>query len=780
MSLLAAAAFSSCVEENLAVFNPDETQPQVLGEIAGVALAADGEDLTATYDPAAFSVTSPVAYNFYLAPAGSEEGVKLASTIADGTITFKQKDLNSAILNLGAAADAAFSLDFWLVGFLCNDKGAAIAGTEVKSNVVNASFTPYSADLDDVDVYEHIWIIGSSSTIGGWDHSKVYQYLYNYNKDGNTFEGLIDYADNAAGGWKLTGIAGWDDSCNWGSPDQAEEAEAASITLISSGGSKDIKCYSKRFYKWSFDKTSLTLKKVYGFNNVGIVGSLPSSNWNPADPDLKMEYNAYKHRFYIDYTFETETLMKFTCDDDWTLNWGAGCAVGGDNITAPAGSYRIYLDLNAMEYKFDANMFGKEEPGIPSGGGEEPAPAWSIIGTVNGTSWDTDFDLTEKESGVWTYSGLILTDTDEFKIRKDHAWSESVGGPEANATSTIDAANPYEVYKPVLGTAFATGGMNIAVQVAGTYDVVYDTNAGTITISEHVSGWSLIGSINDDTKWEVDVDMVETRPGLWVSPVVTINGDFKLRFNKDWTVNRGGSVTGLDVPFAVAQDAANLSVPTVGEKYVVTYYAAAEAVVIQNVSASWSIIGQVDGSNWDKDIIMHKTGETTWSAACKVSGEYKLRFGADWSVNRGASGAMASLDGYYSFGLAADGANLTLDEGCYAFVYDSLTEKLDVYPTWGLIGDVFGTGWSADFLMYRDADGNFVYSNAVLGVEWKLRFNGSWDVNRGGTFVALDTPFAVENNGSNIASPGAGLYNVVYNSENETVTVKAALVKAEL
>ena len=780
MSLLAAAAFSSCVEENLAVFNPDETQAQVLGEIAGVALAADGEDLTATYDPAAFSVTSPVAYNFYLAPAGSEEGVKLASTIADGTITFKQKDLNSAILNLGAAADAPFSLDFWLVGYLCNDKGAAIAGTEVKSNVVTASFTPYSADLDDKDIYEHIWIIGSGASVGGWDHGKVYQYLYNYNKDGNTFEGLIDYGEDAASGWKLTGIAGWDDSCNWGSEAQAEDAEASSIVLISSGGSKDIKCYSKRFYKWSFDKTSLTLKMVYGFNNVGLVGDFPGSTWNPADPDLKMEYNAYKHRFYIDYTFENETQMKFTCDDDWTLNWGNGCAAGGDNILAPAGSYRIYLDLNAMEYKFDANMFGKEEPGLPAGGGEEPAPAWSIIGTVNGTSWDTDFDLTEKESGVWTYSGLTLTETDEFKLRKDHAWTESVGGPEANATSTIDATNPYDVYKPVLGTAFATGGMNIAVQVAGTYDVVYDTNAGTITVSEHVSGWSLIGVINEDTSWSVDVDMVETSTGLWVSPVVTINGEFKIRFNKDWDVNRGGKLQSLDLPFAVENNGDNITVPTPGEKYVVTYYAAAEAVVIQSVSTSWSLIGQVDGSNWDKDIIMHKTGETTWSAACKVSGEYKLRFGADWSVNRGASGAMAPYEDYYSYGLAADGANLKLDEGCYAFVYDSATEKLDVYPTWGLIGDVFGTGWSADFLMYRDADGNFVYSNAVLGGEWKLRFNGGWDVNRGGKLEALDTPFAVENNGSNIASPGAGLYNVVYNSKEETVTVKAALVKAEL
>ncbi len=482
MSLLTVAAISSCVKENLAVYNPEGTQAQVLGEIAGTALAADGEDLTATYDPAAFSVTSPVAYDFYLAPAGSEEGAKLASTIKDGTITFKQKDLNSAILNLGGVADEAISLDFWLVGYLCTDKGAAIAGTDIKSNVVKASFTPYNADINDVDVYEHVWIIGSGASVGGWAHDKVYQYLYDYNKDGKTYEGLIDYGKDAASGWKITGIAGWDDSCNWGSEAQAEEAEASSIVLISSGGSKDIKCYSKRFYKWNFDKTSLTLTKVYGFDNVGLVGALPGSNWNPADPDLKMEYNAYKHRFYIDYTFESATEIKFTCDDAWTLNWGAELSGGSGNIAAPAGSYRIYLDLNAMEYKFDANMFGKEEPGLPASGGEEPEEAWSIIGL--GNDWNTDYDMTEAETGVWKYKGITLTETDEFKIRQNHAWTTSVGGPEANAKSNIDPTNPYDVYKPELGTAFATGDKNIAVQVAGTYDVVYDTNTGTITVSE--------------------------------------------------------------------------------------------------------------------------------------------------------------------------------------------------------------------------------------------------------------------------------------------------------
>lgn len=569
MSLLTVAAISSCVKENLAVYNPEGTQAQVLGEIAGTALAADGEDLTATYDPAAFSVTSPVAYDFYLAPAGSEEGAKLASTIKNGTITFKQKDLNSAILNLGGVADEAISLDFWLVGYLCTDKGAAIAGTDIKSNVVKASFTPYNADINDVDVYEHVWIIGSGASVGAWDFKKVYQYLYDYNKDGKTYEGLIDYGEDAASGWKITGIAGWDDSCNWGSEAQAEEAEASSIVLISSGGSKDIKCYSKRFYKWTFDKTSSTLTKVYGFDNVGLVGALPGSNWNPADPDLKMEYNAYKHRFYIDYTFESATEIKFTCDDAWTLNWGAELSGGSGNIAAPAGSYRIYLDLNAMEYKFDANMFGKEEPGLPAGGGEEPEEAWSIIGTVDGTSWDTDFDLTEKESGVWIYNGLTLTETDEFKIRQNHDWPGSVGGPEANAKSNIDPTNPYDVYKPELGTAFATGDKNIAVQVAGTYDVVYDTNAGTITVSEKF--WGITGSIAaHGLNWNGDLKMSEDN-GVWTGYATLATTDaFKFRKDADWAENYGApgntepAVVALGEPFEAVAGGKNMAVPQDG------------------------------------------------------------------------------------------------------------------------------------------------------------------------------------------------------------------------
>ena len=168
---------------------------------------------------------------------------------------------------------------------------------------------------------------------------------------------------------------------------------------------------------------------------------------------------------------------------------------------------------------------------------------------------------------------------------------------------------------------------------------------------------------------------------------------------------------------------------------------------------------------------MHKTGETTWAAACRVNGECKIRFGAGWDVNRG--GTIESLD--TPFDVTDGGGNIKLEDGCYTIVYDSATEKITISQTWGLIGNIFSTGWSTDFLMYKDADGNFVYNNAILETGWKIRFNGGWDVNRGGVFESLGTGFEAVAGGADIASPGAGLYNIVYSPATEQITISAAL-----
>jgi len=849
LTLLAGVALTSCVEEKLTVFNPENITAQTLANIEGVTLDADGADVTTTYNAADFGLQAPASYTLYAVPsnAADAEPAKVTATIADGTIKIKQKDLNTTLLNLGAVADTEFSADFYLMAFLCNDKGAAVAGTEVKSNTVTAVFTPYSADLLDKDVYDHIWIIGSAAEVGAWAHDKVYQFLYNYNKDGKTFEGTIDYGTGAADGWKLTGIAGWDDSCNWGSEAQAEDAEPASVTLISSGGSKDIKCYSKRFYKWSFDKDAMVLTKVYGFDNVGIVGTFNS--WKADDANCKMEYNAYYHRFYKDYTFSDDSKLKFTCDDTWDLNWGVDCVNGGDDIDVKAGSYRVYLDLNKMEYSFSTAMYGKDEPAGDAGNTEPEEPetyeGWGIIGV--GGDWDNDIAMSEKD-GVWT-GYASLTTSDSFKLRKDAAWTENYGGvcetlgtaftavpggdnitvpadgfykivlntndttitiTESEVWSLIGAFNNWggdvdmelvdgKWVSPAtkisgefkirynhawgvnrggameeIGKEFAAvdGGDNIKIETEAEYIVTYDPAAETILVETALpkNCWSLIGNVGSSS-WNQDFYMTETMPGLWVSDPVVLAGEFKIRFDNGWGVNRGGSCTAADALFEVTQEGSNISPVVAGNTYVVTYYATAERISIHDMTTGWSLIGTINGTSWNVDVPMIQVSDGVYSATCKVNSEVKLRYAAGWDINFGGDFAEFGT----AFTAVADGNNIKLDEGYYTITLDTNASTIVVRKAWSLIGGVYTTGWGADYFMVNDANGNYVAYNASLDGEWKLRFDAAWEVNRGGAFAELGTAFAVENNGANIATPGEGLYNVVYNPTAETVTVTSAL-----
>jgi len=863
IAVLATLFAVSCEQDNIeAMLQMSDAKEQILGAFENATLTADGDKLTATFDPAKYNITVPVGYTLLMDVNGGDfsEAVKPAATITvdkesnKGTISISQKDLNSAILNMGAEADAEFTVQFKLLAYALNDKTANIESTKLESNVVTATFVPYSANLLDVDVYEHLWVIGSGAKVGSWAHGSVYQFLYNYTKDGATFTGLIDYGENAADGWKLTDQADWDGG-NYGSEAQAEEAEAASFNLIDGGGSKDIKNYSKRFYMWEFNKTSLLLTKKYGFNNIGIVGSF--NGWNAADENLKMAYNDSYHRFYIDYTFSEDAELKFTCDDDWSLNFGVDCVQGGDNIAVSAGSYRIYLDLNKDEYTFNASMYGKDEPTNEIGGDKPDEPTtyqgWGIIGV--GGDWETDLAMSEN-SGVWTGYAQISKD-DSFKLRKDAAWTENFGGEgdgtyvvtlgqaftgvagganlavpadgfykivfdsassqitisEGEVWSLIGAFNSWsgdvdmvltdgKWVSPAttisgefkirhnhawddnrggtmeeLGTAFAVtnGGDNINVE-EGDYIVTYDPEAETITVEGAVPAnlWSLIGGI-EGSSWNKDFYMTETMPGLWVSEPVKLDGEFKIRYNNDWGVNRGGACAANDDTFAVTQDGSNIVPPTAGDTYIVTYYAAADAISIHDMTKGWSLIGSINGSSWDLDIPMVEVAEGVYSGTCLVNSEVKIRKGMGWDDNRGGSFSELGT----AFDVTNGGDNIKLDEGNYTITYDSKNEKITVVKAWSLIGGIFTTSWDSDLFMICDAEGNYVCQNASLTGEWKIRENAGWDNNRGGAFSALGTAFAVTNGGDNIATPGEGLYKVVYNPSKEEVTVTKSFPKSE-
>ena len=570
-------AASCSTDEDKLVFNPSSTAAPTLGTLAGTTLSSDGADLTFEFTQPKYNVDAGVLYALYASDSqdfGKQE--KLSATIGGTKVTVKQSALNSVILNLGGEPGAEFTVYLRLDSWLATNKNTAVESSLARSGVLSATFVPYSQLILDKDIYDHVWVMGDYS---GWSHDKA-QLLYNYSKDGNIFTGVVDFDDKAANGIKFTGAASWDEATgNWGTANPDDASEAASVTLLN-GSNDNIMCYGKRFYKFTLDKKALVLTKEWGADKIGIVGTI--NNW--AAPDVEMTFNKDYLRFWVDLEVTGDQEIKFRADEDWVYNWGADAKSGGDNIKVGTGKYRVYLDLNKGTVELNEKMFGKTEP---SAGGDEPEPekpaVWSLIGTIGGTNWDTDTDMTNTDGEVWIARSVALTANDEFKLRFGHDWPDAVGGTEANSKSTIDPTNPYDVFKPVLGTVFATGGMNIQVGVEGTYDVTYDNAAKTILVENHKALFSLIGDING-SGW--GKDFVMTQDGdVWTSPVVTIGGEFKIRYDFSWAdSNTYGVAEGTTVEigkeFTVVQPGGNIKVPEAGD-YKVIFNAKTLAVTIQ-------------------------------------------------------------------------------------------------------------------------------------------------------------------------------------------------------
>lgn len=570
-------AASCSTDEDKLVFDPSSSVAPTLGTLAGTTLSSDGADLTFEFTQPKYNVDAGVLYALYASDSqdfGKQE--KLAATIGGTTVTVKQSALNSVILNLGGEPGAEFTVYLRLDSWLVNNKNTAVESSLARSGVLSATFVPYSQLILDKDIYDHVWVMGDYS---GWSHDKA-QLLYNYSKDGNIFTGVIDFEDKAASGIKFTGAASWDEATgNWGTANPDDASEAASVTLLN-GSNDNIMCYAKRFYKFTLDKKALVLTKEWGADKIGIVGTI--NNW--AAPDVEMTFNKDYLRFWVDLEVTGDQEIKFRADEDWVYNWGADAKLGGDNIKVGTGKYRVYLDLNKGTVELNEKMYGKTEP---SAGGDEPEPekpaVWSLIGTIGGTNWDTDTDMTNTDDEVWIARSVALTANDEFKLRFGHDWADAVGGTEANSKSTIDPTKPYDVFKPVLGTVFATGGMNIQVGVEGTYDVTYDNAAKTILVENHKALFSLIGDING-SGW--GKDFVMTQDGdVWTSPVVTIGGEFKIRYDFSWAdSNTYGVAEGTTVEigkeFTVVQPGGNIKVPEAGD-YKVIFNAKTLAVTIQ-------------------------------------------------------------------------------------------------------------------------------------------------------------------------------------------------------
>ena len=82
----------------------------------------------------------------------------------------------------------------------------------------------------------------------------------------------------------------------------------------------------------------------------------------------------------------------------------------------------------------------------------EKREAWTVIGNVGNTNWDTDFTMTQEPAGTWTSVAIEMKAGNEFKVRKGLSWDNNYGADGAfdGANIVVEADGTYQV-KLVLG-----------------------------------------------------------------------------------------------------------------------------------------------------------------------------------------------------------------------------------------------------------------------------------------------------------------------------------------
>ena len=91
-------------------------------------------------------------------------------------------------------------------------------------------------------------------------------------------------------------------------------------------------------------------------------------------------------------------------------------------LGADAKSAKSDADLQASLDTYKATVYGLLAQT------EEQKMAWSVIGSMQNSSWNTDFPMEQVSEGVWqTTEAITFVEGDEFKLRRGAAWDVQVG-----------------------------------------------------------------------------------------------------------------------------------------------------------------------------------------------------------------------------------------------------------------------------------------------------------------------------------------------------------------
>ena len=770
---VALLALSCAKEEDKVVFDTSKTTPPVL-----VSVTVD-DNVTVQYTPAVFNMNFNEKMGTYHTLAlvsvnDTPANITLTAKNDGSTLTVTGKNLTNAMKARGFKALDQVSLGI-VVRASIQDPSRGITNAYVDSE------TPYIFPWtlpEERETPGNPWVDFTEKSPWGLI-GKIASTGNEWNADGPmwmTEDGNKHVAKNVKlapeDQFKVRKDGGWD--VNFGAPGEDEPyVLTVGEAIEATSGGKNLAVRAVGNYDLLLDEEAGTLT-IYdafvtypGFDEISnwtVIGHIDSfeMDWNK---DVQMTTDGEWH-VAEGVVLSTTDQFKFRMDLAWTTNIGATGdtepfvvdldteyegANGGKNLAVAAdGTYDLLCNPATNAFKVVESLGGKsplvgDEPG--PGPEPEPVTGWNIIG-LNG-DWENDI-LATNDGNTWTAYITAEGDT-EFKWRKDGGWDENYGGV------MVALGEPFEA---------VAGGDNIKIS-AGFYKVVLDTENLTITVSDG-NVWSLIGAFNE---WAGDVDMVLT-DGKWVSPATKLEGEFKIRHNHDWTENVGGTFVAVGEPFAAVAGGDNINV--VAGTYVVTYDPTAATITVDELG--WGLVGTINGWGASPDIILKEDGLflVAKNVALTADDEIKLRYNQDWGVNRGG----ATVVGVPVLAVP-NGDNIKPGiAGNYDVYYRPDSEVIIVNNAgedlsyWGVVGTI--NGWGApDVIMYQNADGLMESAEIEIKAtdEIKIRMNEDWAENRGGTFVELGQPFAVEGNGKNIVVGRDAKIQVVYDSASETITL---------
>ena len=757
---LAGLTMASCTQEHIDVqYIPENAVAPVLGDIQGCELQEDGANIVVEYTKADFGVATGSAHNLYIAKSEDMADMKKAkATFDDTNITMTQADLNMVALDLSEAGTEV-ELFFAVVANLNTDKGAEVAGTQLKSNVVKATFKSYVADVLPSEKFDKMYVVG---TLNGWDHgtvAKEFDFLYNYDAgNSNLYAGIIDLrTPESAAEFKFTDAGGWGSKEHSMTGENA--AEASTVTLVAGGGDNINVWQTKRFYGAELDLGGLTLKKLWSADQIGVIGL--NGDW---ENDIVMEYNAKWARFYADIEAEGDTAMKFRADGAWDLNWGVDCANGGGDIPVAAGKYRVYFNPVTGLIEFNAKAYGTTEDTAANGGGEEPEPEepegpvtepdrWGVVGTLTGWGGQADLYMSEVAENLFVRMGVTVTDADAFKVRFNNGWDINYG-----------AAGDVEPFAVTVGEELelVSGGKNLSAP-AGTYDIYFNIEdykmwvmpegetPGGVEVKApkfyadvtatgwtncNIYGWGDLGEYGGT--WPGTALSTETIDGkeyyAYTFDASAIGKTISVIFNNgsEQTVDIKDIVLDKDYIFTLTEKDAN-------GKWLAAINGEAPVEPEKPTETTYGLLGDFNGWGADVDLVARGDGWYVTEALTVTAGKLLIRLNDAWDEKFGNDGSTLVLgENTLTYG----GADMLIEAGTYDFYFNPATSKLflvnagDEDPTAGLVASIsyglVGTinGWAAPDVKFEAiGDGGYKLLGYTLAAteQIKIRANEEWN-----------------------------------------------------